>query len=324
MQYRYLGNSGLKLSALGLGTNAFGKRADEAASKAIIHLALDRGINFIDTANIYAATESERIIGGALQGRRHEAILATKAGLPCGPGIHDRGSSRHHLMRELESSLRRLRTEYVDLYQIHTFDPNTPLEETLRTLDDMVRSGKVRYIGASNYAAWELMKALGTSERLGLNRYVSTQTSYSLADRTPETELVPLCLDQGVGIIPYFPLAGGILTGKYAGISALPAGSRADKDPGFARFLTEDRIALGERVAALASQAGCTPAALSLSWLMQRPAVATVIVGATSAEQLEANLDSVELQPAAELIDELDTLSAPLRYGEPFAVYRLN
>ena len=322
MQYRYLGGSGLKVSALGLGTNAFGKRADETASQAVIHLALDRGVNFIDTANIYAATESERIIGLALQGRRHEAVLATKAGLPCGPGIHDRGSSRHHLMRELESSLRRLRTDYVDLYQIHTFDPHTPLEETLRTLDDMVRSGKVRYIGASNYAAWELMKALGTSERLGLNRYVSTQTSYSLADRTSEAELVPLCLDQGVGIIPYFPLAGGILTGKYAGASA-PDGSRADKDPGFARFLTGERIALGERVAALAAQAGCTPAVLSLVWLMQRPAVATVIVGATSAEQLEANLASAELAPDAATLRELDAISAPFRHGEPFAVYRL-
>ncbi|WP_127534624.1 aldo/keto reductase [Paenibacillus kobensis] len=323
MQYRNLGNSGLKVSALGLGTNAFGKRADEAASQSVIHLALDRGINFIDTANIYAATESERIIGLALQGRRQEAVLATKAGLPCGPGIHDRGSSRHHLMRELESSLRRLRTDYVDLYQIHTFDPNTPLEETLRTLDDMVRSGKVRYIGASNYAAWELMKALGTSERLGLNRYVSTQTSYSLADRTPEAELVPMCLDQGVGIIPYFPLAGGILTGKYASPSASPSGSRADTDPGFTRFLTGDRITLGERVAALAEQAGCTPAVLSLSWLMQRPAVATVIVGATSAQQVEANLASAELQLSAEQIHELDALSDPQRYGEPFAVYRL-
>ncbi|EFM08667.1 aldo/keto reductase [Paenibacillus curdlanolyticus YK9] len=328
MKNRYLGKSGLKVSALGLGTNAFGKRADAAASAAILHLALDRGINFIDTANIYAGTESERIIGNALKGRRQEAILATKAGLPCGPGEHDRGSSRHHLMRELENSLRRLQTDYVDLYQIHTFDPNTPLEETLRALDDMVRSGKVRYIGASNYAAWELMKALGTSAQLGLNRYVATQTSYSLADRTPETELVPLCLDQGVGIIPYFPLAGGILTGKYASTSGAgavtPAGSRVDTDPSFARFLSEERIALGEQVASLAEEAGCTPAVLSISWLMQRPAVATVIVGATSAKQLEANLASVELQLSEAMLQQLDELSVSFRHGEPFAVYRLS
>lgn len=204
VEYRRLGNSGLRVSALGLGTNAFGKRADEAASTRIIHAAMDQGINFIDTANIYAGTESERIIGQALTGRRENAVLATKAGLPRHDGPHGRGSSRYHLQQELEHSLRRLQTDYVDLYQIHTFDPHTPLDETLRTLDDMVTSGKVRYIGASNYAAWELMKALGISEHKGYVRYISTQTSYSLADRTPELELVPMCLDQGVGIIPYF------------------------------------------------------------------------------------------------------------------------
>lgn len=204
MEYRRLGNSGLRVSALGLGTNAFGKRADQAASTRILHAALDRGINFIDTANIYAGTESERIIGQALAGRRENAVLATKAGLPRHDGPHGRGSSRYHLQQELEHSLRRLQTDYVDLYQIHTFDPHTPLDETLRTLDDMITSGKVRYIGASNYTAWELMKALGISEMRGYAGYISTQTSYSLADRTPENELVPLCLDQGVGIIPYF------------------------------------------------------------------------------------------------------------------------
>lgn len=191
MKYRRLGSSGLEVSVLGLGTNAFGKRADQETSVRIIHHAIDQGVNFIDTANIYAGSESERIIGEALSGKRHEVVLATKAGLVNGEGPNSRGSSRYHLMQELERSLKRLQTDYVDLYQIHTFDPNTPLEETLRTLDDMVRSGKVRYIGASNYAAWELMKALGISEAKGLNRYVSTQTSYSLADRTPEQELVP-------------------------------------------------------------------------------------------------------------------------------------
>lgn len=208
MQYRRLGSSGLEVSALGLGTNAFGKRADSDTSIRIVHEALDRGINFIDTANIYAGTESERIIGLALAGRRQEAVLATKAGLVKDQGPNGRGSSRFHLQRELEASLKRLNTDYVDLYQIHTFDPNTPLEETLRTLDDFVSSGKVRYIGASNYAAWELMKALGISGQKGYERFVSTQHCYSLADRTPENELIPLCLDQGVGIIPYFPLAG--------------------------------------------------------------------------------------------------------------------
>lgn len=323
MTYRKLGGSGLSVSALGLGTNAFGKRTDEAESIRIIHSALDSGINFLDTANIYAGTLSESIIGKALAGRRTEAVLTTKAGLPTGEGPGKRGASRAHLMTELEGSLRRLGTDYVDLYQIHTFDPDTPLEETLRTLDDMVRSGKVRYIGASNYQAWELMKALGVSDRLQLERYVSIQTSYSLADRTPELELVPLCLDQGIGLIPYFPLAGGILTGKYAAGADAPNGSRLEKDPSFGRFLKGDVIGLGQDVTELAEEAGCEPAALSIRWLMDKPAVASVIAGATSVRQLEANLRSLEIAAEPAIQDELERISRPFRYGEPFASYRI-
>ncbi|MFF2886534.1 aldo/keto reductase [Paenibacillus sp. NPDC057967] len=324
MEYRRLGVSGLKVSALGLGTNAFGKRSDERASIDIIHEALDSGITFIDTANIYAGSESERIIGVALEGRRHDAVLTTKAGLPRGAGAYERGSSRRHLMSELEGSLRRLQTDYVDLYQIHTFDPETPLEETLRTLDDMVRSGKVRYIGASNYYAWELMKALGISDKLGLNAYVSMQTSYSLADRTPERELIPLCLDQGLGIIPYFPLAGGILTGKYASAQDAPEGSRADTDPGFKRFMEDKNLKLARQVNELAAELGTTASTLSLAWLMARPAVSTVIVGATRVSQLRDNLASVDLKLSAETLARLDEISEPFRQGDPFAVYRLS
>ena len=323
MEYRHLGSSGLRVSALGLGTNAFGKRADQSASTRILHAAMDRGINFIDTANIYAGTESERIIGQALVGRRENAVLATKAGLPRHDGPHGRGSSRCHLQQELEHSLRRLQTDYVDLYQIHTFDPHTPLDETLRTLDDMITSGKVRYIGASNYAAWELMKALGISEMRGYARYISTQTSYSLADRTPENELVPPCLDQGVGIIPYFPLAGGILTGKYSGQASVPSGSRADTDPTFSRFLLEHNMQLSEQVSAKADAYGCSPSVLSIAWLLTRPAVSTVIVGATRTEQLEHNLASLDLKLPPELLDELDQISQQFRHGKPFASYRL-
>ncbi|MCM3000972.1 aldo/keto reductase [Paenibacillus cellulositrophicus] len=324
MKYRYLGHTGLEVSLLGLGTNAFGKRADQDTSIRIIHHALDRGVNFIDTANIYAGTESERIIGQALQGRRQEAVLATKAGMVMGQGPNGRGSSRYHLMQELENSLKRLRTDYVDLYQIHTFDPHTPLEETLRTLDDMVRSGKVRYIGASNYAAWELMKAIGISEAKGLNRFVSTQVSYSLADRTPERELVPMCLDQGVGIIPYFPLAGGILTGKYSLENRAPEQSRADTDPNFSRFVIDRNIRLSQEVGRLAADLELAPSSLSLAWLMGRPAVSTVIVGATRTSQLEDNLRSVEMTLSEETIQQLDRISEPFRNGEPFATYRLS
>lgn len=323
MKYNRLGNSGLQVSALGLGTNSFGKRADQQTSVGILHAALDQGVNFIDTANIYAGTESERIIGLGLEGRRQDVVLATKAGLVRHEGPNGSGSSRHHLMLELEGSLRRLKTDYVDLYQIHTFDPYTPLEETLRTLDNMVSSGKVRYIGASNYAAWELMKALGISEARNLVKYTSIQCSYSLADRTPETELVPLCLDQGLGIIPYFPLAGGILTGKYAGDGAAPAGSRADTDPNFSRFLSPGTIELGNTVSHIAEDIGVSPTSLSLAWLMSRPAVSTVIVGATKIEQVQHNLHSLDIQPDAAVLDKLEQASSAFRRGEPFALYRL-
>lgn len=324
MKHNRLGNSGLWVSELGLGTNAFGKRADEQTSIRVIDAALDGGINFIDTANIYAGTESERIIGKALAGRRDKVVLATKAGLPRGTGPDEQGSSRRHLQRELEESLRRLKTDHVDLYQIHTFDPYTPLEETLRTLDDFVASGKVRYIGASNYAAWEFMKALGISGRDGYVRYISSQTSYSLADRTPEQELIPMCLDQGVGIIPYFPLAGGILSGKYGEGSASPSGSRAETDPNFKRFLSERYLELGCRVGELAAAHDATPSVLSLAWLMRRPSVSTVIVGATRPDQVEANLESAGFEPSAEVLAQLDEISIPFRSGEPFAVYRLS
>jgi aryl-alcohol dehydrogenase-like predicted oxidoreductase len=188
----------------------------------------------------------------------------------------------------------------------------------------MVRAGKVRYIGASNYAAWELMKALAVSERGGFVRYVSTQISYSLADRTPERELVPLCLDQGVGIIPYFPLAGGILSGKYTSADKAPSGSRADTDPNFVRFLEDKNVLLGQNVSKLAAERGLTPSALSLAWLMDRPAVSTVIVGATRAEQLEENVKSLSVSLDAETAKALDDLSRPFLYGEPFAAYRLS
>lgn len=322
MKYKFLGRSGLQVSLLGLGTNSFGKRADARQSTRILHLALDQGINFIDTANIYAGTQSETIIGEALVGRRDQVVLATKAGLIAQNTPNGKGSSRFHLQQQLEESLRRLKTDYIDLYQIHTFDPYTPLEETLRTLDDMVSSGKVRYIGASNYAAWELMKALSISEHRGWERFISTQASYSLADRTPELELVPCCLDQGVGIIPYFPLAGGILTGKYVSHEP-PAQSRGDVDPNFKKYISEDMIQLGGAVQQLAAEYQTDGANVSLAWLMAQEAVSTVIVGATSPEQLQSNLQSVTLTMDAELQRQLDMLSKGFVHSQPFAQFRL-
>lgn len=324
MQYRQLGRSGLKISVVGLGTNAFGKRADKAVSTQIIHAAIDAGITFIDTANIYAATQSEQIIGHALQSRRHEVVLTTKAGLPSGNGPNERGSSRRYITEQLEASLKRLQTDYVDLYQIHTFDPDTPLDETLRALEDMVRAGKVRYIGCSNYYAWELMKALSISDQLSMNRYISHQVSYSLADRTPERELIPLCEDQGVGIIPYFPLAGGILTGKYNNPGQYSPDSRAITDPNFNRFIREDTIALGRGVTQLAEALETSSSALSLAWLLQQKIVSSIIVGATKAEHIGDNIKAMELNLTEDTMQQLEALSEPFRHGEPFAMYRLS
>ncbi|MFK7694519.1 aldo/keto reductase [Paenibacillus sp. HJGM_3] len=317
MRYRNLGKSGLEVSVLGLGTNAFGGRADKEASIRVLHNAVDNGITFIDTANIYTGTKSEEIIGEAFEGRRHEVILATKAGMKRGEGPHSKGSSRQHILKEIEGSLSRLRTDYIDLYQIHAFDPNTPLEETLRVLDDLVTSGKVRYVGASNYSAWQMMKSLSISESKQLVKYVSVQPGYSLADRGIERELIPFCVDQGIGVIPYFPLAGGILTGKYAG-GAVPAGSLLDKNPNFAQRMDAARMELGEQVTRIAAEIGTSATALSLAWLMHRPAVSTVIAGATRESQIEENLKAVDLSLSEDILQALDEASESFVYAPPF------
>lgn len=317
MEYRYLGHSGLKVSALGLGTNAFGGRADKATSIRVLHHAVDAGITFIDTANIYTATQSESIIGEAFEGRRQDIILATKVGIQIGDGPNDSGASRQHIFEQVEASLRRLRTDYIDLYQIHRFDPHTPLEETLRALDSLVQSGKVRYIGASNYAAWQLMKSLAISDKYGLERFVSVQPGYSLVDRGIELELLPFCVDQGMGVIPYFPLAGGILTGKYAGGSK-PAGSLLDKNPNFAHRMDEARMAFGDKLVQIAREYDTTPTALALGWLMQRPAVATVISGATRESQIDDNMTSLDVRWTPELLAALDEASEEFMYARPF------
>ena len=311
MKYLPLGRTGVKVSALGLGTNSFDSRADRAASLAVLHRALDAGITLIDTANIYSGTASETIIGEGLKGRRQQALVATKAGMEIGEGPNNRGASRYHLMRELEASLKRLQTDYVDLYQIHAFDPETPQEETLRTLDDMVRAGKVRYIGASNFAAWQLCAALWVSDRRGFVRYETVQPSYSLGDRAVERELVPLCQDQGIGLIAYFPLAGGILTGKYRRGAPPPQGSRALTTPHFAARLNEPHLRLAEEVTAMAGEVGCTPSQLALAWLIRQPTVASAIVGATRPAQVEENLGALGVDLPEPVLARLDEASRP-------------
>jgi len=309
IKYRQLGRSGLRVSAFALGTNAFGGRADEAASIAVIHHALDHGVNLIDTANIYTDTRSETIIGKALQGRRARAIVATKCGMRMGDGPNDMSSSRWHIMREIEGSLRRLQTDYVDLYQIHQFDEHTPVEETLEAFDDLIRQGKVRYIGCSNFAAWQVCKALWMSERHGLARYVSVQPEYSPADRRIEPELVPVCLDQGVGLIVYFPLAGGILTGKYKPGAQPPQGSRALTQPAFARRLNERNLALAQNMERLAAEIGVTVAQLTLAWVMNRPGITSALVGATRVAQQEENLKAVDLELRPDVVTRINELS---------------
>jgi 1-deoxyxylulose-5-phosphate synthase len=310
MIYRLLGRSGLNVSAYALGTNSFGGRADEDTSIAIIHHALDHGVNLIDTANVYTNSNSERIIGKALRGRREKAVVATKCGLKVGDGPNDEGASRAHILREIDRSLARLDTDYIDLYQIHTWDEHTPLEETLRALDDLIRAGKVRYAGCSNYAAWQVTRALWISDRRGFARYESVQPAYSPADRRIETELVPCCLAEGLGLLVYFPLAGGVLTGKYKPGTHPPQGSRALTQPQFAERLTEQNLRLAQDMAGLASEIGCTISQLTLAWVMNRPGITSALVGATRVAQQEENLKAVDLKVPLHILDRVSELSA--------------
>jgi aryl-alcohol dehydrogenase-like predicted oxidoreductase len=322
MEYRQLGRSGLRVSALTLGTMTFGGRAqfadvgatDVAGAARQIDMCLDRGVNLVDTADVYSDGLSEEIVGEVLAdaGRRDRTLVATKARMPMGDGPNDAGLSRHHLIRECEASLRRLRTDHVDLYQVHEWDGQTPLEETLEALDTLVRSGKVRYVGASNYTGWQLMKALATADRHGYQRFVGHQIYYSLQARDAEYELVPLALDQGLGILVWSPLAGGLLSGKYR---------RGQEGPAGARQLTEwdeppvrDPDALHDVVDALVEIAdghGVSAAQVALAWLRDRPGVASVIVGARTDEQLADNLGAAELALADDEVARLEQISRP-------------
>ncbi|MFZ5824540.1 MAG: aldo/keto reductase [Bacillota bacterium] len=312
MEYRNLGRSGLKVSAMSLGCNAFGARADEATSVKIVQQALDLGINLIDTADIYTQGESERLVGKALRGRRSQAILATKGFGRMGDGPNDAGASRKHLLDAVDASLKRLETDYIDLYQMHSWDPNTPMEETLKTLDDLVRWGKVRYIGCSNYSAWQLIKSLWVSDKLGLERFVSNQPEYSPANRKIEEEIIPAGLAEGVGQIVYFPLAGGLLTGKYRRGEAPPAGSRAvtQGERFVNRWFTEANWTLAEQMAALAADLGLSVAHLTLAWVMAKPGVTSAIVGASRPEQVDDNVKACEVKLSPDVIAQIDEISA--------------
>ncbi|HEX9038128.1 MAG TPA: aldo/keto reductase [Ktedonobacterales bacterium] len=311
MEYRRMGDTGLQVSVIGLGGNTFGRYTDVEGTTRIISVALDAGINFFDTADIYGKGTSEEHLGQALSCRRDQAIIATKAGMRMSDGPNGDGSSRAHIIASVHASLRRLRTDYIDLFQIHRFDPETPLEETLRALDDLVRSGAVRYIGCSNFDAWRMTQALWMSDRHHWSPFISNQVEYNLLARDVERELLPACQELGVGLIPYFPLAAGVLTGKYVAGQPAPAGTRGHNNPGFAGRLQPAALATVARLDAWARGRGHSVAELALAWLAARPAVATVIAGVTKPEQVTANIAAADWHMSAAEMDEVERLLTP-------------
>jgi aryl-alcohol dehydrogenase-like predicted oxidoreductase len=291
MEYRNLGRSGLRVSEVGLGTNNFGNRLDEERVRAVLDTAVGLGVNFLDTADVYAGSESERLIGKILGKRRNQVLIATKGGHSMGDSPLQRGASRRWIVNAVEASLSRLGTEYIDLYQIHTPDPETPIEETLEALDDLVRAGKIRYHGHSNYAAWQIADAHGTARARGLTAPASAQHRYNLLDRGIEAEVIPACRHFGLGLIPFVPLASGFLTGKYRP-GKTPTGARLEGNPAAARILTEANFARLENLEKFAADRGHTIVELALGWLLSKPEVSTVIAGASSIEQLKSNFES--------------------------------
>jgi aryl-alcohol dehydrogenase-like predicted oxidoreductase len=281
----------------------------------MVKQALDNGINLIDTADVYSLGESETLLGNALKGIREEIVLATKVRLPMGENFNRSGATRVNIMREVEGSLRRLQTDYIDLYQVHGWDSNTPLEETLRTLDDLVRQGKVRYIGLSNLMSWQAATAVMLQERLGLERYVTAQMYYSLVGRGLEYEFQSFAEYHNIGILVWSPLAGGFLTGKYSRVNPAPAGTRFAEAGQFVPFDKEMGYRVVEALKEVAARHGASPARVAISWLLGRPAVSSVIVAARKAEQLEDNIHAVELRLSEDDVRLLDAVSDP---GVPY------
>jgi aryl-alcohol dehydrogenase-like predicted oxidoreductase len=289
MNYRALGASGLKVSEIGLGTNNFGSRMDLSQARPVVNEALELGVNFFDTADIYGRGGSESILGELLGTRRQEAIIATKVGMPMSDSLHDRGSSRRWLMRAIDASLTRLKTDYVDLYQIHAPDPATPILETLQTLDNLVTQGKVRYVGHSNFAAWQAADAYWTARTQHLTMPISSQLAFNLLERGAVPEALPACRRFGLGLIPYSPLASGFLSGKYRrGVT--PDGARLAKHPTAGSILTEENFVRLDRIEEFARRRDRTLIELSFGWLLSHQEVSTVIAGASSAGQVRSNI----------------------------------
>lgn len=320
MEYRRLGASGLMVPALSFGAGTFGGKGsffsawgdsgvDEA--RRLVDICLDAGVNMFDTADIYSSGESERILGEAIKSRRDQVLISTKATLRFGDTANDVGSSRHHLLKTLDAQLKRLGTDYVDLFQLHSFDAMTPIEEVLYTLDTLVRAGKIRYVGVSNFSGWQLMKSLATAERYGYSRYVAHQAYYSLIGREYEWELMPLGLDQGVGAVVWSPLGWGRLTGKVRRGQPLPETSRLHETGKFGPQVTGDYLfSVVDALDGVAAETGKTIPQIALNWLLQRPTVSTVLIGARNEEQLRQNLGAVGWNLTPEQIAKLDAASA--------------
>ena len=307
MQYRVLGKSGLKVSELGLGANNFGWWADEQASIAVINHALDLGINYIDTADMYDRGRSEEFVGKALKGKRGRVVIATKFAQPMGDGPNDKGGSRYYIMKAVEASLRRLQTDYIDVYQMHVPDRETPIEETLRALNDLVQSGKVRYIGCSNFAAWQLCEALWTSKSNHLHAFLTVQVRYNILERSIEAELVPCCREYGIGVIPWGPLAGGFLTGKYQQGKKAPTDARlANPVAIYSHIFTDENWKRLTALTNFAAERGHTIAELAIAWLLTKPWISSVIAGARTVEQLSANLPAMQWKLTDDEIAEVN------------------
>ncbi|MEN6294839.1 MAG: aldo/keto reductase [Chloroherpetonaceae bacterium] len=320
MKMRFLGNTGVLVSELCFGAMTFGGRGywktvgevEQKDADQLVNAAIDGGINFFDTADVYSEGRAEEILGKALGSKRKDVVLATKVRGRVGPGPNDVGLSRLHIIENCNASLKRLGTDYIDLYQVHNFDPYTPVEETLRALDDLVRQGKVRYIGASNFAGWQLMKALHISEKQNLEKFVTLQSYYSLVCRDLENEMIPLSLDQKLGILVWSPLGGGFLTGKYRRGQDRPKNSRlSDPDSRFLRFDEEKAYDIVDELDKIAKNHNATVAQAALNYLLRKPAVSSVIIGAKKLEQLADNLKTTDWEMTDEEVKELDKLSEP-------------
>jgi aryl-alcohol dehydrogenase-like predicted oxidoreductase len=316
MEYRRVGRSGLKVSEICLGTMTFGHGTDKDEAKRIVDLSLAAGVNFFDTANGYSNGQSETMLGEILKGRRHEVVIATKVFNPMGPGPNDSGMSRVHIMQAIEASLRRLQTDYVDIYYIHHVDTQTPLEEMLRAFDDLVHHGKVRYIACSNYEAWRLMEALWISDSKGLARFECYQPQYSLVVRDIEEEIIPVCQLKGLGVVVWSPLAGGFLTGKYKPGQTRVTGSRSEEGWAFPeRYFAPNADEILATLLDVAKELGRTPAQVATRWTLQQPAITSAIIGARTLAQAEDNLRASGWSIPPEALERLNKVSElPPRY----------